>query len=100
MYYDQKGAMLQILALYFNLPLSILTYTEGHNAQTVNQLIKRTEQMLEFNFILDNLREYVTIFETTNGITKFRYVNEQFLRHFSHKIAPSESDQVFLPMQR
>lgn len=67
MYYDQKGAMIQIYMLYFCLPLSILTYTEGHNAQTVNQLIKRTEQMLEFNVILDSLREYVTIFETTNG---------------------------------
>lgn len=34
--------------------------------------------MLEFNYILDNLREYVAIFDCNedSNQTKFRYVNE------------------------
>ena len=55
--------------------------------------------MLEFNFILDNLREYVAILDCANDI-KFRYVNEQFLRHFSHAIVPSANEQIFSPIDR
>lgn len=93
-FFEDRAAFVHIILVSVMLPFATLTFTEGHSSQTVDQLVKRTEQMLEFNYILDNLKEYVTILDCKNDPKnyKFRYVNEQFLRHFSHLIVPSDSE--------
>ena len=42
-------------------PFVAVNYTEGNDSTIVQQIVKRNEQDLEFNYILDNLHENVAI---------------------------------------